>query len=100
MNLALLSSGLLNHFCGWNVGSEQGGFICCLGDRSKEFVVISYCNSACTNLQKSKGISRGQEKGTLVFFSHLAHHIHSSLLVTIQHMLARLFLIPATSCPS
>lgn len=53
------------------------------------FVECVICQKA--GVEKSKGISRGQEKGTLVFFSHLADHIHSSLLVTTQHMLARLY---------
>ncbi len=30
---ALLSTGLLNLFWGWNVGTEREGFICCLGER-------------------------------------------------------------------
>lgn len=36
---ALLSTGLLNHFWGWNVGTEREFFICCLGERS--ILVIS-----------------------------------------------------------
>lgn len=77
MIFALLSTGLLNRFWGWNVGTKGEGFICCLGERRilvitatllvNTVVYWNKCNALCCALLfcTSKGVSWGHVKGIL-----------------------------------